>query len=116
MGANFNPLNDLFRIGNPLVSCQQLFGDYENSEENIKILPDSLHVEFKNKLDDNFPNIWLRDHAKDDENWNQSSHQRKTYTANLDPKLFIEEASVSENGDYINMEDFESICKINNLY
>ena len=33
----YNPLNDLFRIGNPLVSCQQLFGDYENSEENIKI-------------------------------------------------------------------------------
>jgi hypothetical protein len=33
----FNPLNDLFRIGNPLVSCQQLFGDYENSDENIKI-------------------------------------------------------------------------------
>ena len=71
--------------------------------ENIKILPDSLHVKFKNKLDDNFPNIWLRDHAKDDENWDQRSHQRKTHTANLDPKLFIKEASVSELGDYINI-------------
>jgi len=34
--------------------------------ENIKILPDSLHVKFKNKLDDKFPNIWLRKHEKDD--------------------------------------------------
>ncbi len=25
--------------------------------ENIKILPDSLHVKFKNNIDDNFPNI-----------------------------------------------------------
>ena len=35
--------------------------------EDFKILPDSLHVKFKNKLDDNFLNIWLRDHAKDNE-------------------------------------------------
>ena len=81
--------------------------------ENIKILPDSLHVKFKNKLDDKFPNIWLRDHAKDDENWDQRSHQRKTHTDNLDPKLFIEEASVSENGDYINIlwSDSKSVIK-----
>ncbi len=39
--------------------------------ENIKILPDSLHVKFTNNIDDNFPNIWLRDHAKDHENWDQ---------------------------------------------
>ena len=70
--------------------------------ENIKILPGSLHVKFKNKIDDNFQNNRLRDHAKDDENWDQRSDQRKTHTANLDPKLFIENESVSENGEYIN--------------
>ena len=52
--------------------------------ENIKILTDSLHVKFKNKLDDNFPNIF--------------KGKRKM------------------SGCYINMEDFESICKVNNLY
>ena len=35
--VTYNKLNDLFRIGNPLVSPQQLFGDYENSDENISI-------------------------------------------------------------------------------
>ena len=81
--------------------------------ENIKILPDSLYVKFKNNLNDNFPNIWLRDHAKDDENWDQRSHQRKTYTANLDPKLFIKEASISENGDHINIlwSDSKNVIK-----
>lgn len=33
----FNKLNDLIRIGNPLVSPQRLFGDYENSEFNLNI-------------------------------------------------------------------------------
>ena len=33
----YNKLNDLYRIGNPLVSAQQLFGDYENSKENMEI-------------------------------------------------------------------------------
>ena len=81
--------------------------------ENIKILPDSLHVKFKNKLDDNFPNIWLRDHAKDEENWDQRSHQRKTHTASLDQNIFIKEATVSENGNYINIlwSDSENIIK-----
>ena len=81
--------------------------------ENIKILPNSLHVKFKNKLDDNFPNIWLRDHAKDEENWDQRSHQRKTHTASLDQNIFIKEATVSENGNYINIlwSDSENIIK-----
>ena len=81
--------------------------------ENIKILPDSLHVKFKNNIDDNFPNIWLRDHAKDDENWDQRSHQRKTFTAKLDTNLFIKEALVSENGNYVNIlwSDSEKMIK-----
>ena len=81
--------------------------------EDFKILPDSLHVKFKNKLDDNFLNIWLRDHAKDDENWDKRSNQRKTYTANLDSNLFIKEASIGENGSHINIlwSDSESFIK-----
>ncbi len=33
----FSPLNELIRIGDPLVSPKQLFGDYQNSEFNIRI-------------------------------------------------------------------------------
>ena len=36
--------------------------------KNIKILANSLSVKFKNKHQENFPNIWLRDHAKDEKN------------------------------------------------
>ena len=69
--------------------------------KSIKILPTSLQVRFKNEIDDNFPNIWLRDHAKDEENWDYRSNQRKTYTASLSSKLFIKEASIIDNGKYI---------------
>ncbi len=69
--------------------------------ESIKILPNSLYIKFKNKIDDNFPNIWLRDHAKDKENWDYRSNQRKTYTASLSSKLFIKEAFVIDNGKNI---------------
>ena len=84
-----------------------------NCVEKIKIYEKSLYISYQNKIEDEFPNIWLRDHAKDDENWDQRSHQRKTYTANLDPKLFIKEASVSENGDHINIlwSDSKSVIK-----
>ena len=33
----FNQLNDLIRIGNPLISPQRLFGDYSNSDFNLTI-------------------------------------------------------------------------------
>ncbi len=35
--VTFNPLNELIRIGSPPVSPKRLFGDYENSEQNIAI-------------------------------------------------------------------------------
>ncbi len=35
--CNFTPLNELIRIGNPLVSPKRLFGDYENSDFNITL-------------------------------------------------------------------------------
>ena len=54
----------------------------------IKILSDDLHVYF-NESDEIFSNIWLRDHARDEENWDKRSSQRKTFTAALDFKLKI---------------------------
>ena len=50
----------------------------------IEVLTDDLHVYFNNETHEIYPNIWLRDHAKDDANWDVRSNQRKTFTANLD--------------------------------
>ena len=69
----------------------------------IKILSNELQVTFDNKMHDNFPNIWLRDHAKDDENWDSRSHQRKTFTAKLDNNLYIKEANIIGKGESINI-------------
>ena len=67
----------------------------------IKILPDDLHVYFDNERDEIYPNIWLRDHARDEENWDKRSNQRKTFTANLDFKLKIISAEILDNGKII---------------
>ena len=69
--------------------------------ESIKILPNSLRVRFKNKYEENYPNIWLRDHAKDEQNWDKRSSQRKTYTAALDINLKVKKAEIIENGKYL---------------
>ena len=50
----------------------------------IEILPNDLHVHFGGENSEIFPNIWLRDHAKDEQNWDKRSSQRKTFTASLD--------------------------------
>ena len=68
--------------------------------ENIKILSNSISVKFKNNHEENFPNIWLRDHAKDEENWDKRSYQRKTFTASLDIGIKIKEAKIKE-GDIV---------------
>ena len=67
----------------------------------IEILTDNLHVYFNNERHETYPNIWLRDHAMDEENWDNRSNQRKTFTANLDFKLKIKNAEILENGKYI---------------
>ena len=51
----------------------------------IEILADDVHVPLVENS--GFPNIWLRDHAKDEQNWDKRSSQRKTYTAALDINL-----------------------------
>ena len=66
--------------------------------KNIKVLPDKLHVLFTDNKEDNFLNIWLRDHAKDKDSWDARSNQRKIYTAKLDPKLSIKKAVLRDNG------------------
>ena len=60
----------------------------------IEILPNDLHVHFSGENSEIFPNIWLRDHAKDEQNWDKRSSQRKTFTASLDLNLKIKEISI----------------------
>ena len=55
--------------------------------KDFKISSSGLNVTFENKSEDFYPNIWLRDHAKDEINWDKRSSQRKTFTASLDPNL-----------------------------
>ena len=71
--------------------------------ENIKILATELNVKFSDKIEDNFPFIWLRDHAKDESNWDKRSNQRKTFTALLNSNLKIKEASILDNGKSISI-------------
>ena len=67
----------------------------------IKMLSDDLHVYFNNEREEIYPNIWLRDHARDEENWDKRSNQRKTFTATLDFKLKIKSAEILDNGKSI---------------
>ena len=69
----------------------------------IKILSDDLQVYFSDERYEIFPNIWLRDHAKDEKNWDKRSNQRKTFTAALDFNLKIKKAEIFENGKYLNI-------------
>ena len=67
----------------------------------VKILSDDLHVRFNDEKEEIYPNIWLRDHARDEENWDKRSNQRKTFTATLDFKLKIKSAEILDNGKSI---------------
>ena len=49
----------------------------------IEILTDDVHVHFNGENSEIFPNIWLRDHAKDEQNCDKRSNQRKIFTAAL---------------------------------
>ena len=69
----------------------------------IEILPNDLHVYFDGENSEIFPNIWLRDHAKDEQNWDKRSSQRKTFTASLDLNLKIKNAEILENGKYLSI-------------
>ncbi len=69
--------------------------------ESVKILTNSLRIKFKGETIENFPNIWLRDHAKDEQNWDRRSHQRKTNTGCLDLDIKIKQAKLKNEGQHI---------------
>ena len=71
--------------------------------KNIKIFPDKINILFSNNKEDNFLNIWLRDHARDEDSWDHRSNQRKIYTAKLDPKLHIKKAILKDNGKSVDI-------------
>ena len=71
--------------------------------KNFKILDNGLNIHFVNDKEEIYPNIWLRDHAKDEENWDKRSHQRKTYTASLDLNIEITKAEIIDNGKGISI-------------
>ena len=71
--------------------------------KNIKILPDKINILFSNNKEDNFLNIWLRDHARDEDSWDHRSNQRKIYSAKLDPKLHIKKAILKDNGKSVDI-------------
>ena len=74
-----------------------------NYVDKIEVLKEGLKVFFSNKSEDIFPNIWLRDHAKDESNWDERSNQRKTFTAKLSPNIKIKNANISNKGEYIDI-------------
>ena len=74
-----------------------------NYVDKIEVLKEGLKVFFSNKSEDIFPNIWLRDHAKDENNWDERSNQRKTFTAKLSPNIKIKNANISNKGEYIDI-------------
>ena len=72
--------------------------------ENIKVLHDRLHVFFTNQKQEEYPIIWLRDHARDEINWDSRTSQRKIFTASLDSNVQIKNAEILEKGKYINIK------------
>ena len=75
-----------------------------NYVNKIEVLSDGLKVSFANNSEDTFPNLWLRDHAKDENNWDERSHQRKTFTAKINPDIKIKKANISNEGKYIDIK------------
>ena len=67
----------------------------------IKILSNSLHVYFNKEKYEIYPNIWLRDHAKDEKNWDKRTNQRRTYTASIDLNLKIKKAEIIQDGKFL---------------
>tara|TARA_A100000164_G_scaffold374687_1_gene408192 strand:- start:483 stop:1580 length:1098 start_codon:yes stop_codon:yes gene_type:complete len=69
----------------------------------FEISLDNLIIHFTDNNAEIFPNIWLRDHAKDEKNWDKRTNQRKTFTAGLDLNLKIKNAKIIENGKFLSI-------------
>ena len=81
----------------------EILQPFKKMIKNVKILPDKLKIFFSNQIEDSFLNIWLRDHAKDEDSWDLRSNQRKIFTAKLDPKIHIKKAEVKDNGNSLDI-------------
>ncbi len=75
-----------------------------NYVNKIQVLSEGLKVCFKNNSEDIFPYLWLRDHAKDENNWDERSNQRKTFSAKINPDIKIKKASISNEGQFIDIK------------
>ena len=72
--------------------------------KNISLTTEGLNIEFQNGTKDCFPYLWLRDHCKDVENWDERSNQRKLFTALVDPNIQIEETKIIEDNKKIEVK------------
>ena len=72
--------------------------------KNISLTTEGLNIEFQNGAKDCFPYLWLRDHCKDVENWDERSHQRKLFTALVDPNIQIEETKIIEDNKTVEVK------------
>ena len=72
--------------------------------KNISLTSEGLNIEFQNGAKDCFPYLWLRDHCKDVENWDERSHQRKLFTALVDPNIQIEETKIIEDNKKVEVK------------
>ena len=71
--------------------------------KNFKIKKNNVQIFFVNGQSKIYPNIWLRDHIKNSENWDFRTNQRKTFTANLKPDLRAVEGKILENGKHLSI-------------
>ena len=72
--------------------------------KNISLTTEGLNIEFQNGAKDCFPYLWLRDHCKDVENWDERSNQRKLFTALVDPNIQIEETKIIEDNETVEVK------------
>ena len=69
--------------------------------KNFKLLNNKTSFLFDDNYSETFPNIWLRDHIKNKENWDFKTNQRTTFTAKLDINIKIKKAKILEGGKFI---------------
>ena len=76
----------------------------------VSITSDGLSIEFSNGIKDCFPFLWLRDHCKDDVNWDERSSQRKLFTALIDPNIKASDVKIIQDSDELEVKwpDMES--------
>ena len=71
--------------------------------KNFKLKKYNVEIFFVNRKSKIYPNIWLRDHIKNTENWDFRTNQRKTFTANLAPDLKAVKGKILENGKLLSI-------------